>query len=134
MNLARRPSGSNTLSQRAELNERVLAELLKQAKALLQEKLAQEVERHDFTAFFHTHEVRAGDALLVTMQPAEQTYVFAHEPAAQANTALIAARDWGREAFGVREVLTAFPSGFAAHPKAVPSYRTPNASRYPEIA
>jgi hypothetical protein len=69
------------------------AELLTRAKALLQDKLAQEVERHDFTEFFHTHKVSAGDALLVTMQPAEQTYLFAHEPAAQANTALIAARD-----------------------------------------
>jgi hypothetical protein len=73
-----------------ELDE---AELLARAKALLQEKLAQEVERHDFTAFFQTHKVRAGDALLVTMKPAEQTYIFTHEPAAQANTALIAARD-----------------------------------------
>ena len=32
MDLARQPSGSNTLSQRDELNERVLAELLKQAR------------------------------------------------------------------------------------------------------
>jgi hypothetical protein len=79
----------------AEALEEELAEeeLLKQVRAKLREKLAEEVERHDLSGFFQKRQVRAGDSLIITMKPDEKTYSFEHEPAARAQAALIEERD-----------------------------------------
>ena len=78
------------LDEIAELDE---AELLQQARELMSDKLRQEVKGHDFSDFYQRHQVRAGDALIVTMKPKENTYLFEHEKAAQAQKLLIKQRD-----------------------------------------
>ncbi len=74
-------------------DEAMEKQVLDDTRELLRAQGTEEVKLHDFTEFFQENDVQEGDALIVTMEPAERRYIFEYEPASQAQRLVIRHHD-----------------------------------------